>query len=234
MPHHPASTQHTPDQKPPTGLLEGERRYLRLSLAILCIIFALFNLIGCRLLIDTATEPDKSVLRRVGWNTYTDEYWPSIPPKPWNWPRPERRADFRGGGAFINACYATAWEDGTHYSMDVYASGFPLNTYERRTLRIIEHDGTILLADPPPGQAPRIRLSFVGLAVNSVTAAGLVWFLIALVPCTLAVLDRASCARQWAIDWLCPGCGYDVQDLPICPECGRQNQTRYRLARDLT
>ncbi|MHA7813593.1 MAG: hypothetical protein ACX94C_09395 [Phycisphaerales bacterium] len=234
MPHHPASTQQPPDPMPQTGLREGERRYLRRSLLFLCIIFGLLNLIGCRLLIANAANPDKCVLRRVGWSTYTDDYWPSIPPKPWNWPRPERRADFRGGGAFINACYATAWEDGTHYSMDVYASGFPLNTYERRTLRIIEKDGTVLLAQPPIGQSPRIRLSFIGLTINTLCAAGLVWLLIALLPCTLIVLDRASRARQWASQWLCPGCGYDVQDLPVCPECGRENKTRYRLARDLT
>lgn len=230
MPPIEASTRAAPETKPQTGLLEHERRYLRRSILILCVVFGLLNLVGCRLLFGDGKPDSMMQLRRSGWSTYTNDYWPSIPPKPWEWPRPERRADF-SGVPFGSACYATAWEDGTHYSMDVYAIGFPLSTYDVRTLRIIEHDGTVVLAEPPIGATPRVRLSLVGLGVNTMLQAGVVWVLIALLPCGVAVLERGTLARKWEEQWLCPGCGYDVQDLPICPECGRRNATRYTLKR---
>ena len=228
MPTHPASTQRPPDPMPEIGLKEHERCYLRRSLYVLCILFGLLNLIGCRVFISPGVGMGKESLVRYGYSRYAEGSWPSIPPKPWDWPSPEKSADFRGASEFIRATYAMAYEDGVHYSMDVLGCGFPFNTYEIRTLRIIKRDGTIVLADPPVGATARIRFSLIGFAINTFTLAGVCWLFIGMLPCVIMVLDRRSVARQWRAKWLCPGCGYDVQDLPICPECGRENERPIR------
>ncbi len=166
MPTHPASTQRPPDPMPEIGLREHERRYLRRSLLILCIVFGLLNVIGCRVFISPQLGLGKDGLVRVGYSTYCDEYWPSIPPDPWDWPSPDRCATFRGASPFVSSNYASASDKGMHYTMDVFGCGFPLNAYEIRTIRITKSDGTIVLADPPIGQPARIRVSLIGLGIN--------------------------------------------------------------------
>ena len=224
MPTHPASTQRPPDPMPEIGLKEHERRYLRRSLLILCIVFGLLNVIGCRVFISPQLGLGKDGLVRVGYSTRCDEYWPSIPPDPWDWPSPDRCATFRGATPFVSSSYASASDKGMHYTMDVFRCGFPMNAYEIRTVRITKNDGTIVLADPQFGQPARIRVSLIGIGVNTLSSAGGIWLIIGVLPCVFIVLDRRSRARLWREQWMCSGCGYDVQDLPNCPECGTPNE----------
>lgn len=58
----------------------------------------------------------------------------------------------------------------------------------------------------------------LGLIVNPILYAGPPWLVLMGVFGVSAWLKR----RRWLANALCLHCGYDLQDLPNCPECGNQ------------
>ncbi|MBM91084.1 MAG: hypothetical protein CMJ35_05665 [Phycisphaerae bacterium] len=217
-----ASTQNEREPMPQIGLLEHERRYLLRSFQILVVVMLLLNLGGCRWFIGLQKQQGKSSLVRNLYPPRTSAGWPSMTPSLLAWPKPEKKAYFGGAVMFVRSVYATAWDDaGTHYSMEVIGCGMPLNSYEIRTIRVVQRDGTVRFAEPPIGTAPRIRLAPLGVLGNTLIHTSAAWLMIGVLPIVPSLIGRSTKASRWAELHLCQGCGYDIQDLPICPECGR-------------
>ncbi len=181
---------------------------------------ALLNGVLCRVHLGLHVQTGTSSLFRDTYQSGKSKAWPSTTPGFARWPRVEKIAYFYGPVDLVESVYAVAWDsDRTKYEMDAVFVGRPFPTFEIKETRVTQ-SGIILQANPPVGKPPQIRWNLLGIFVNPMVYAVGAWVIIGLVPIEIAILGRRERYRKWAKEALCPVCGYDIQDLPICPECG--------------
>lgn len=203
---------------PSWDVTPSEVRYL-CKLFIFAFIFLLIaNAIVCRFLIGVHVRSGAYPLMHI--STDYSSTWPAFTPWGEHWPAPKRMAKYKGPVKQVGSTYAVGWDSNhARYVMDVVHIGKPFNTIEiKKTL--VTKGGEVLHANPPIGEDPQMRWKPFGVIMNPLIYASGLWFFIGLIPVAVSVLNRYSRYRQWAAEALCPKCGYDIFDLPICPECG--------------
>jgi len=141
------------------------------------------------------------------------------------WPATDHQGYYTGGGlsdfSDLTIAYAYGPND-AHYSMEVFRVGVPFTTIEARMRRHTE-GGVVILAEPGIGEKASAHWRGEGVLFNPLLIAVPIWIVIGFISPTLNKWDRGIKYRTWAKRWMCTGCGYDVQELPICPECGLKN-----------
>lgn len=212
------------ERVPSWDITPSEVRYL-CRLFIFAFIFLLIgNAIVCRFFIELHVRPGARSLERVAEYRMSNPYeWPAMTPWGGQWPAPSRIARYSSTGSrsfFVESSYAVGWDSNyARYVMDVVRVGEPFNTIEiKKTL--VTKNGEILHANPPVGVDPKMKWKIFGVIMNPLIYASGFWFCFGLIPVAVSALNRYSRYRQWAAEALCPKCGYDILDLPICPECG--------------
>tara|TARA_R110002111_G_scaffold256474_1_gene323711 strand:- start:257 stop:736 length:480 start_codon:yes stop_codon:yes gene_type:complete len=146
--------------------------------------------------------------------------WPALPPRGDKWPEPERIAVYSGLEEFLESTYAVGWDSNyARYVMNVVHIGKPFNTIETKET-LVTKNGEVLHANPPVGAEPQMRWKIFGVILNPFIYSFVIWAFCGLFPVRVIALNRYSRYRRLAADALCPKCGYDILDLPICPECG--------------
>ena len=105
--------------------------------------------------------------------------------------------------------------------MDLTQSGWPLVVLESKHMWWDWDDPALsgYESDPPT------RVLYANLALNALIGGVTLWSL-AFLPMLLYLFSKR---RFWARKGRCTFCGYDLKDLPRCPECGA---TRADMGRD--
>ncbi len=107
-------------------------------------------------------------------------------------------------------------EDGNRFSMEVQHLGWPLPVIEVKQMWWDWSDPRLEgpESDPAPGLLP------LGLVMNPLIVGLPVWLLVGVLPVTAALGRRGLRARRG----LCPWCGYAIEALSTCPECGSSSE----------
>lgn len=210
---------------PSVKITQGEERYLKRSLIILFTLIAIINAVVCRLTMGAQLHAGSSTLVRIDQlsSRIQSGQWPAATPCGMNWPAPEKMAYFESPVPFVESVYAVGWnKDRAKYEMEVIRVGVPFNTIEIKKTQVSLH-GVISHSNPPAGNEPGMRWVGWGLLINPMIYAVVIWLSIGLVPVAFVAYGRYSQYRNWANKALCSRCGYDIQELPICPECGLES-----------
>ena len=195
----------------------SEVRYLFRFFVWTFIVLLFVNAIVCRFIIGFAGQS----LVHTTTNGMSYPYsWPALPPRGDKWPEPERIAVYSGLEEFLESTYAVGWDSNyARYVMNVVHIGKPFNTIETKET-LVTKNGEVLHANPPVGAEPQMRWKIFGVILNPFIYSFVIWAFCGLFPVRVIALNRYSRYRRLAADALCPKCGYDILDLPICPECG--------------
>jgi hypothetical protein len=203
-------------------LTRGEIRYLYRSFIVLWVVLLIAVLIFGLFVMRPQLRggPDTLLRTRSYPRRGAPIRWPSSTPRSMRWPEPDKAATFDSPASFADAILATAWDaDSTNYVMEVIRTGAPWTIVEIKKTSVVQH-GQVLHRSPPVGKEPSLRIRPIGIMLNAGLYALGAWFFIGFLP----VADRQSTRRQrhkaWVKSEMCGVCGYDILDLPICPECG--------------
>ncbi len=209
------------NEPPPlVGMTNDERRMLKRVFVFVYIAFFILHLIFCVVIFVFDTREDRQSFYRESsyWNS-SQPSWPSSTPRSEVWPDAVRIAHYRSNSSLISSVYASANDKGFYYSMDVFQINLPFTAIE--TKKTLTKRGVVLTSrNPPKHQDPSMTFKPLGIILNPGIYTLVVWSLICYLPIQVLVFERRSDYRRWMKRTLCPICKYDIQDLPICPECG--------------
>lgn len=140
--------------------------------------------------------------------------WPSKTPHVKEWPKPN---DVTVWSEFGYREYAANWynEDDSsldQYGMTVQKLGWPLPVVEFKEMNWNQIDESL----KGPESHPRPHVIPLGLILNPFIVGVSMWLVISLVPLIIKVRIRSTNQRRG----LCVWCGYELNNLNSCPECG--------------
>ncbi|MDF1809872.1 MAG: hypothetical protein P1U42_09280 [Phycisphaerales bacterium] len=210
---------------PSSKCTRGEFRYLFKSFILLWIVFAITNMVVSKLLIhsqlNTSSHLDSFVLLPKSKNG-----WRSSTPNDYTWPKAQKGMNYGSPSRLVMSTYRVAWNQdrSIKFEMDLVHIGAPFVSIEMKKTKIIEN-GILIHATPPLDSDPDLRWKLFGLILNPTLFATLLWLPLGLLPVSVRSHMRYVRYNKWIKQNMCRGCGYDIMDLSICPECGESNTT---------
>jgi ribosomal protein L32 len=206
---------------------KGEKRYLRRSFLIAWPILAIANLIAAYVFMNSGAN---SLSHKENKRAYGA--WPSYSFDEILWPLPHIVVYHEDPSGYVRGYYAIGHsKPDTRYTMDVIETGFPLSTIEIKKSRVTK-GGQLVHSTPPVGKPARMRWKLTGVLLNPTIIAGTIWIFVAYLPVAIRRDRRRTRAKARLKQSLCQVCGYDILDLPICPECGTASHKSEAIAQD--
>jgi hypothetical protein len=151
--------------------------------------------------------------------------WPSRTPHELPWPAPNYWHLTRGTGRwFYQAQYRE--EDGVspQFAMELTQAGWPVAAVQRKLLWWDESDPALQDVGRE-GSSPGTRIRPLGLLINTLAVGGAAWLLLVGLPLTTLIAYRRLVRASRKKHARCLGCGYEIDGLDKCPECGREVQS---------
>lgn len=184
------------------------------------IVVLIFNLVGSWVLVNMQVAlGQQSLSRDTSFFNRPPKVWPIKPIETVYWPDPKNVAEYTGAIPLVRSTLATSWDnEGNKYFMEVVHMDLPSVIYAKGTIRMSNRSGTII---------PRYSRPTVTSAIINPLA--LVWYPLVqtaalMLPFVLYIFSlswyRYRLEQRNYLELLCLQCGYDILDLPICPECG--------------
>jgi hypothetical protein len=139
--------------------------------------------------------------------------WPVSTPHRRVWDAPESWSRWSGFGyEEFHVSSPTPAPGVNGFSMQVQRLGWPLAVVEIRQMWWDWNDPA--LDGPEPD--PRPQLVPTGLVLNPLMMGGGLWLVLCVLPMAVRVARRVVRRRRGRCAW----CGFEVQALAVCPECG--------------
>lgn len=202
-------TQDNPSQE--TGSKGLAHRFLYIWIVIVAL-----NVVGSGVLLYLQTTVDSGLMRRLDYRLQRSKSM-NLPAWPSTWPAPKHWASFDGPLPFVSSVYAVSWdEDGTKYYLDAVVTHMPAPVCFKRRIRVIDSRNT----SGSTKWATQYLIDPAGLLFNSLLGTSTVWVLFCGLPAVAEHSHERELQRQRERELMCLHCQYDIQDLPICPECG--------------
>jgi len=144
--------------------------------------------------------------------------WPTATPHDQAWPPPENITRWSSFGIIESHARRSNTEPGRNgYSMQVQHLGWPMPVIELKQMWWDWDDPALQGPEPDP----RPMLIPMGLVANPILVGVPVWLILCASPILFLCVRRFLRAHKG----LCAWCGFEVEDQPLCPECGRATKT---------
>lgn len=188
--------------------------FLRIWVVVLLLI-----LLGGGVLLFLQSYVDLSSMHRDGYQRRPrgltgSSAWPH------DWPAPKHWALFKGPLPFVSSVYAVSWDtEGNKYFVDAVVVELPASVVYKRKTRVLKKQGIVNPA-LPTDWVTRYNIDPTSLLIHSLLYTTVVWVLIGALPAAAEHSHERELQRQRERELMCLHCQYDIQDLPICPECG--------------
>lgn len=188
--------------------------FLRIWLIVL-----ILNLLGGGVFLYLQSYVNLSSMHRDGYTRRARGFIEN-PAWPHDWPAPKHWALFEGPLPFVSSVYAVSWDnEGNKYFIDAVVVELPSSVIYKRKTRVLKTGG---IADATRSTDWRTRYNIdpTGLLTNSLLYTTVIWVFIGGLPAAARYSRERELQRQRIRELMCLHCQYDIQDLPICPECG--------------
>lgn len=191
----------------------SEIRWLLWALVVLVLLAAVVNVPFAITKIRSRTTPWPVQHEQLDGPEATAKGWPVSTPHDRVWAEPESRSSWSAFAYEEFHVSSPNPESGANgFGMEVQRLGWPLAVVE---IRQMWWDwGDPALEGPEPD--PRPQLVPTGLVFNPLIVGGSLWLVLCVLPMAARVMRRGVRGRSGRCVW----CGFEVEDLEVCPECG--------------